>query len=260
MLIDLICDRMNGQSYIARDFYNELVQYSEHFKSYVPVIQALDGGTDADVQAELCHYIDVEQYNSQIKEYVCSVKWLTDDTDPKKTLKRDSAGRCCWVHVVNVNGKFYAVAAHGWGTEDEMQREKWGCFQAARLFKKTATVHTYGLMQDGTFRHYCSANAQPWDEILSPFTDEAIHGTERPDGIEFDLSATVTVADAQDQRNGCTGTIAQIESDENDGHIIYTVVFPGCTEDANGTKFNTNIGTYVNGQLNLGYTVPVNAA
>lgn len=252
MLIDLILDRRDGQRYIARDFYNSVMQYSETFESYLPVARALDGGTEDEVKDELCRYIDTE-YNPAIKDYINSVSWLTDDPDPHKTLKTDSAGRCYWVHVVNVNGKFFAVAAAGWGTEDEMQREKWGTFEGARLFKKTATVHVYAQMLDGAFYHYCSANAAPGDEILSPFAEEAIHGTARPDGIDHKMLSGVKVIDAEDERHGRSGYVAQIASDESDGHIVYLICFPKADPVPGKIDFNPEIGHYTNAQLETDY-------
>lgn len=254
MLIDIILDRKDGQRYVAKDFYFDVTRYCKHFGCCIPVFQALDGGTEEDIKRELCRYVVEQGYNPEICEYINSVLWLKDDADPTKTLRRDDNGRACWVHVINVSGKFFAVSAHGWGTDEDMQREKWGNFEAARLFKKTATVHVYGLMQDGAFRHVCSANAAPQDEILSPFAEEAIHGTERPDGIEYALNDGVRVTDATDKRNAQTGFVSGIDSDTGDGHIIYTVVFPGCTETPNGTKFNADIGEYTNAQLQYDFT------
>ena len=57
MLIDLILDRKDGQAYNSRAFYNACMGYAQTFPCCLPVVRALDGGTEQDVISELCNYI-----------------------------------------------------------------------------------------------------------------------------------------------------------------------------------------------------------
>lgn len=76
MVIDLICDRMGGMPYKARDFYFDCLCYGRVADG---ITRAMDYGTEQDVARELCAYIDNNEYNPAIKEYVSSVLWLEDD-------------------------------------------------------------------------------------------------------------------------------------------------------------------------------------
>ena len=77
MIIDLILDRKDGETYNAKEFYNSVMQYSEIWPDMcLPIAQALDGGTNSDVQRELCKYIDEQGYNPAIKKWVNSVEWV----------------------------------------------------------------------------------------------------------------------------------------------------------------------------------------
>ncbi len=70
MIIDKICDAMDGD-YAPRDFYNYV---SEDY----PISRAMDSGTNADVQRELCNYIDVNEYNPDIKKFINKFTWVED--------------------------------------------------------------------------------------------------------------------------------------------------------------------------------------
>lgn len=74
MLIDFILDRKDGFSYDPEELYDYLVGYD--IPAYVEVARALDSGTEEDVKKALCAYIDDEEYNPSIKDYINSVKWL----------------------------------------------------------------------------------------------------------------------------------------------------------------------------------------
>ena len=77
MIIDLILDRKDGEKYNAKEFYNSVMQYSEIWPDMcLPIAQALDGGTNSDVQRELCKYIDKQGYNPAIKNWINSVEWV----------------------------------------------------------------------------------------------------------------------------------------------------------------------------------------
>ena len=49
MLIDIILDRKDGQAYNSRAFYNACMGYAQTFPCCLPVVRALDGGTEQDV-------------------------------------------------------------------------------------------------------------------------------------------------------------------------------------------------------------------
>lgn len=79
MIIDLILDRKDGQPYNAREFYNDVMQYAETWPELAnPIARAMDEGDENDVRRELCAYIDNQDYNPAIKEYINSVQWLPE--------------------------------------------------------------------------------------------------------------------------------------------------------------------------------------
>ena len=85
MLIDEILDRKADMEdgifrYNPKKLYNYLIDSIP--PSYHDVARAMDEGTNADVQAKMCEYIDLEEYNQNIKCFVNSVDWLT--ADPQK--------------------------------------------------------------------------------------------------------------------------------------------------------------------------------
>lgn len=131
MLIDLILDRKDGQEYNAKEFYNAVMDYTDVFQSYIPVAQALDGGSEADVIAELCNYIQNEGYNEDICKYVSSVNWTESDRHIY-SLKDFEAG----CKFAEVNGAIVEVL--------ECEQKAFGC----RLF-----VKLYG----GTMYHFNTA-------------------------------------------------------------------------------------------------------
>lgn len=77
MIIDKICDRMNGAYYNPRDFYNYLMQDSDEYSQMISA--ALDGGENSDVQTALCKYIQENNYNTSLIDYVNGVDWLNAD-------------------------------------------------------------------------------------------------------------------------------------------------------------------------------------
>lgn len=68
----------NGYTYhyTAAGFYREVMRYG---KIGHGITAALDYGAEADVKRALCEYIDRNEYNPEIKEYVNSVQWLDED-------------------------------------------------------------------------------------------------------------------------------------------------------------------------------------
>ena len=82
MIIDLILDRKDNEeatgydTYDPYEFYREVMSYESIFEMPRDISAALDYGTEDDVRKALCDYIDREQYNSDIKDYVNSKMWL----------------------------------------------------------------------------------------------------------------------------------------------------------------------------------------
>lgn len=84
MIIDLILDRKDGQQYNANEFYNDVMQYAETWPETAnPITRAMDEGDENDVRRQLCAYIDEQQYNPEIKDYINSVQWLESDARPE---------------------------------------------------------------------------------------------------------------------------------------------------------------------------------
>lgn len=84
MIIDLILDRKDdntvrsdsmGQSvpYNAHTFYLNVMNYGEVGYG---IARAMDEGTEEDVKQALCQYIKDQNYNTDICDYVNSVRWL----------------------------------------------------------------------------------------------------------------------------------------------------------------------------------------
>ena len=74
MIVDLILDRADGAEYHTPDFYRNCVCYGDVGED---ITRAMDNGTEDDVKEALCQYIDEQEYNPEIKNYVRSVDWLT---------------------------------------------------------------------------------------------------------------------------------------------------------------------------------------
>lgn len=86
MIIDLILDRKDNvigdyqDTYDAREFYEDCREYAQCFEDETQwkIVDALDGGTNEDVQIALCNYIDECKYNPQIKHFIRAVSWIGD--------------------------------------------------------------------------------------------------------------------------------------------------------------------------------------
>lgn len=90
MLIDAILDRRADRNdgiynYNPKRFYEYINGFG--IESYDRVAHAMDKGSNTEVQAEMCAYIDLEEYNPNIKCFVNSVDWLNaDHQKPKQEL------------------------------------------------------------------------------------------------------------------------------------------------------------------------------
>ncbi len=103
MIIDRILDRKDrehdGEEYIAREFYFDVLGYGQIGDD---ITMAMDYGTEEDVKRALCSYIDKNDYNPDIKKYINSRMWLTNQrVKPKITfvwngIKEDGALHKCW--------------------------------------------------------------------------------------------------------------------------------------------------------------------
>ena len=82
MIIDLILDRKDNEEafgedlYSSLDFYYEIRDYEEIFGLNGDISKSMDYGTENDVKKALCDYIDKNDYNPEIKEYINSKSWI----------------------------------------------------------------------------------------------------------------------------------------------------------------------------------------
>ena len=79
MIIDLILDRRDNEKYYnndfykADDFYREVMCYGEiGYK----ITESMDYGTNEDVQNALCYYINNNEYNPNICDYIKTKQWI----------------------------------------------------------------------------------------------------------------------------------------------------------------------------------------
>lgn len=78
MIIDLISDRKDSNIYDAYTFYNDIFNYYQIDKNIYceNILNALDNGTNEDVQKALCDYIKNNEYNLTLCDYINSVEWI----------------------------------------------------------------------------------------------------------------------------------------------------------------------------------------
>lgn len=83
MIVDLILDRKDDielygydYNYNAHDFYYDVLGYEAEFDFDPYISMAMDYGTEKDVKAALCKYIDMNDYNPDIKDFINSVDWI----------------------------------------------------------------------------------------------------------------------------------------------------------------------------------------
>lgn len=85
MIIDMILDRKEFEEdgvmdyYDPKRFYDMMMAYGEDGGSGWDIARAMDFGSENDVRKELCKYIDNNNYNPQIKDYINSVEWIKED-------------------------------------------------------------------------------------------------------------------------------------------------------------------------------------
>lgn len=81
MIIDLILDRKAGCLYDVNKAYKYIKEESEILGLDNDIVEAFEKADNALIQQALCKYIDTQGYNSEIKDYVNSVNWLTIDSE-----------------------------------------------------------------------------------------------------------------------------------------------------------------------------------
>ena len=80
MVIDVILDRRAFErdgnfTWYTEDKVGDLYEYATFF-GFDNLASALDGGGEEDVKDALCEYIESQDYNPEIKDYIRSVRWL----------------------------------------------------------------------------------------------------------------------------------------------------------------------------------------
>lgn len=74
MIIDAILDRRDGSPYTmetAKYIYDEATLFKMN-----DLARAFDCGSNEDCQRELARYIDLNEYNPDLKKYIYSVDWV----------------------------------------------------------------------------------------------------------------------------------------------------------------------------------------
>lgn len=81
MIIDLILDRKDGSLYDVNKAYKYIKEETELFGLDNDIVEAFEKVDNTLIQQALCKYIDNQGYNSEIKDYINSVNWLTIDSE-----------------------------------------------------------------------------------------------------------------------------------------------------------------------------------
>jgi hypothetical protein len=78
MIIDIILDRQDGVPYNPARFASDCAEYEKIFQFDYGIAEAINRNDDEGAKAAMCRYIDEQDYNPEIKEYVNSVGWAFD--------------------------------------------------------------------------------------------------------------------------------------------------------------------------------------
>lgn len=89
MIIDLILDRRDAEKYgvfdySAHDFYIGVMGYGATGHD---ITRAMDGGTESDTRRALCDYIDNNDYNPLIKNYINARIWNDNTNEPRAQIE-----------------------------------------------------------------------------------------------------------------------------------------------------------------------------
>ena len=75
MIVDIILEaQYDPECYDAKEFYDYVMD--SPFTEFRYIARALDSGSNDDVREALCHYIDSQNYNPEIKDFINSFNWL----------------------------------------------------------------------------------------------------------------------------------------------------------------------------------------
>lgn len=77
MIIDCILDAVDFGEYDPKEFYDYLTEYYSKSVYSRAIARALDSGSNEDIQEAICQYIDVNGFDSSIKDKVRSFDWLS---------------------------------------------------------------------------------------------------------------------------------------------------------------------------------------
>jgi hypothetical protein len=76
MIIDKILDKRDGDKVKLSDIYNQAMIWEMDYVS-----RALDSGDENDIKKALCDYIDNNNYNPSIKDFIMKATWLEEDNE-----------------------------------------------------------------------------------------------------------------------------------------------------------------------------------
>ena len=84
MIIDIILDRKEGEhtgeKYDPRAFYRAILGWIDlNPKPAGEITAAMDYGTNKDVRAALCRYIDAGDYNPALKDWINAREWVEEE-------------------------------------------------------------------------------------------------------------------------------------------------------------------------------------
>lgn len=90
MIIDKILDRMDGEPYSSKQFYNDCMEYGTIGHG---IARAMDSGTEQDVKREIKRYLFENDYlRQEIYAFVDSKKWIKE-TNMKAKAEREQGDR-----------------------------------------------------------------------------------------------------------------------------------------------------------------------
>ena len=80
MIIDTILDRKAGVPYTQSNV--NYIKSSARFFDFAYIVEAFTSRENETIQEALCRYIDEQDYNPTIKDYVREVDWTPNGYDP----------------------------------------------------------------------------------------------------------------------------------------------------------------------------------
>lgn len=86
MVIDLILDRKEGFADLNAEYLEDMKNYGFDY-----IDSAIDTNDDDTIKAALCRYIEENEYNPELKNYINSVNWSVEQAKRKITLTEAEA-------------------------------------------------------------------------------------------------------------------------------------------------------------------------